>query len=79
MKTELIQRLDDQAYDDAWNGEIREDESVGQLKRERFAELIIRECINEIHGANLGDLPAASYYLDKVAEHIEKHFGLSDE
>ena len=28
---------------------------------------------------NLGDLPAASYYLDKVSEHIEKHFGLNDE
>lgn len=79
MNTDLIQRLDDQAYDEAWNGDIREDESVGEIKRNRFAELILRECINEIHGANLGDLPAASYYLDKVSEHIEKHFGLNDE
>lgn len=79
MNTELIQRLEDQAYNEVWASDIREDESPGELGRNRFAELILRECINEIHGANLGDLPAASYYLDKVAEHLEKHFGLNDE
>ena len=42
---------------------------------EKFAELIIRECIEQIHGADVGDLKAKAYYLDKVAEHIEKHFG----
>ena len=43
---------------------------------EKFAELIIRECVNEIHVADVGDLKGKSYYLDKVAEHIEKHFGV---
>ena len=79
MNSDLIQRLEVQAYNEVWAGDIREDESPGEIMRNRFAELILRECINEIHGANLGDLPAASYYLDKVSEHIEKHFGLNDE
>ena len=43
-----------------------------------FAELIVRECINEIHVADVGDLKGKSYYLDKVAEHIEKHFGVEE-
>ena len=43
---------------------------------EKFAELIVKECINEIHVADVGDLKAKGYYLDKVAEHIEKHFGV---
>lgn len=42
----------------------------------KFAEIIINECINEIHNADVGDLIGKSYYLDKVAEHIEAHFGL---
>jgi len=45
---------------------------------EKFAELIVRECINEIHVADIGDLKGKGYYLDKVAEHIEKHFGVEE-
>ena len=44
----------------------------------KFAELIVRECINEIHVADVGDLKAKDYYLDKVAEHIEQHFGVQE-
>ena len=44
----------------------------------KFAELIVEECINEIHVADVGDLKGKSYYLDKVAEHIEKHFGVEE-
>lgn len=47
-------------------------------KFEKFAELIVKECINEIHVADVGDLKAKGYYLDKVAEHIEKHFGVEE-
>ena len=47
-------------------------------KFEKFAELIVRECVNEIHVADVGDLKGKSYYLDKVAEHIEKHFGVEE-
>jgi hypothetical protein len=43
---------------------------------EKFALLIVRECVNEIHVADVGDLKGKGYYLDKVAEHIEKHFGV---
>lgn len=51
-----------------------------QPEIELFSELLIRECIkeciNEIHVADVGDLVGKSYYLDLVAEHIEKHFGI---
>lgn len=43
---------------------------------EKFAELIIQECINEIHVADIGDLKGKGYYLDKVAEHVEKQLGV---
>ena len=49
-----------------------------EFNRTKFAELIVRECINEIHVADVGDLKGKSYYLDKVAEHIEKHFGVAE-
>lgn len=38
----------------------------------------MRECINEIHDADVGDLKGKGYYLDRVAEHIEKHFGIEE-
>ena len=51
---------------------------VGPAHLQKFAELIVRECINEIHAADVGNLKAKSYYLDKVAEHIEKYFGVEE-
>ena len=45
---------------------------------EKFAELIVKECINEIHDADVGDLKGKGYYIDRVAEHIEKHFGVEE-
>lgn len=45
---------------------------------EKFAELIVRECVGEIHRADVGDLKGKSYYLDKVSEHIENHFGIEE-
>lgn len=75
MEIDLIEKLDNQAYNEIWNGDIREDESPGELKRERFAELIIREChlsitkyINEC--GEVGSFPI---------EVLLKHFGLNDE
>ena len=44
----------------------------------RFASLIINECVNEIHAVNMGNLTGQSYYLDRVAQHIETHFGYKD-
>lgn len=45
----------------------------------KFASLIIAECIGEIHVADVGDLKGASYYRDRVAEHIENHFGVNQQ
>jgi hypothetical protein len=61
-------------------GKIWEDGHIGWHEQfhQKFAELIVRECVNEIHDADIGDLKGRGYYLDKVAEHIEKHFGVEE-
>ena len=60
--------------DDAWkNLVIFEKEDL-----EKFAKLIIKECISEIHAADVGNLHGKGYHLDKVAEHIENHFGIKE-
>jgi hypothetical protein len=61
----LLEQSGLQPYYDAQEGQI-----------EKFAELIVKECINEIHDADVGNLKGRGYYLDKVAEHIENHFGV---
>lgn len=66
-----IREIMDQALDG-----IRVVDEIEDQHFEKFAELIIRECTNEIHASDLGDLAGSSYYLDKVAEHIENHFGV---
>jgi hypothetical protein len=43
---------------------------------ERFANLIVQECVKEIHEADLGDLFGRDQYLNKISEHIENHFGI---
>ena len=68
---EQIKQLAEQA------GWMMGDEVKGfDTRLEKFAELIVRECINEIHVADVGDLKGKGYYLDKVAEHLEQHFGI---
>ena len=47
-------------------------------KLEKFAELIIKECVKEIHLTDLGDLFGRDQYLDNVAKHIENHFGVDN-
>ena len=43
---------------------------------EKFTDLIVRECVDEIHGYDLGSLTGKSDCLDRIAEHIENHFGI---
>jgi hypothetical protein len=78
---ELIVKLRNQAIDNVCNKRKLSD---GQIERTwlqddfdvEFARLIIKECTDEIHAADVGDLFEKGYYLDRVAEHIEKHFGI---
>ena len=51
---------------------------VNRAEVKKFAELIIKNCIDEIHAADVGNLHAKGYYLDRVAEHIENHFGIKE-
>ena len=77
MNEELIEKLDDQAWEyavDNSNG-LYNDGRLSQRKREKFAELIIREChlsitkyINEC--GEVGSFPI---------EILLKHFGLNDD
>lgn len=50
---------------------------LSEREVKQLAELIVRECINQIHAADVGDLIGKSYYLDKVANHIENYFGVN--
>lgn len=53
--------------------------AVGPVQRasiEDFIHTIITAVAAEIHSADVGELQGKSYYLDRVAEHIEKHFGI---
>lgn len=50
----------------------------GESAINRFAELIIRACLSEIHAADMKGLSASSYYKDLVAEHIETQFGVKE-
>ena len=91
MDTDLIEKLDGIACEYAAALTLDEDQyykyyedrtlqkGFGELRREKFAELIIRECCNVIHGADMKDLRGKEYYLDRVSEHIEKHFGLPND
>lgn len=76
MNIELIAKLSKQAAEHATRvyPEIPRDEYREHTLK--FTELIIEECLAQIHVADVGDLKGKGYYLDKVAEHIEKHFGV---
>jgi hypothetical protein len=72
---ERIKELADKIWaEEYWDNPNTDKLLPAQLKK--FAELIVKECINEIHDADVGNLKGRGYYLDKVAEHIEKHFGV---
>jgi len=49
------------------------DPKTGWLDRQKFAELIVRECVNIVAGA-VDHREPASTYVDK----IKKHFGVEE-
>ena len=64
------------------NERIRDFFETGPVQRaavEDFALLIIRDCVEQILSADVGDLQAKDYYLNRVAEHVERHFGTGQE
>lgn len=75
-QAEKLQR-DEVSYRERLHNRYCTGDMEAEIFREKFAELIVRECINEVHVADVGDLKAKGYYLDKVAEHLEKHFGIA--
>lgn len=80
MNNELIQRLGKAAgFDfDSRDCNFYSNQSVEFFnpKIHELVRLTVMECIEQIYGANVGDLKAKSYYLDRIAEHIENHFGI---
>jgi hypothetical protein len=68
---ERIQELAEQCYenDQSWTG-------VGQriFNKEKFAELIVRECMEQIHIQSRG--PCGDYHGQWFESDILKHFGV---
>ena len=74
-----IKQLVEQAGAEELGADLYGGPFIGAIRMdflEKFAVLVAKECIEQIHGADVGDLKAKSYYLDKVAEHIENYFGI---
>jgi hypothetical protein len=70
---ERIQQLAEQCYehDQSWTG-------VGQriFNKEKFAELIVAECLNQCYNRGMNDELYAGQL--KAAEYIEQHFGVEE-
>jgi hypothetical protein len=66
-----IQKLIDQATRTAmWIG----DPDAGELDAEKFAELIVRECLDILEDENDGSIDTKSVRLAMIR--IKKHFGV---
>jgi hypothetical protein len=72
---ERIQELAEQANE--WASKEESWKAHSQLFTEKFAELIVRECINQAH--SVGDLRGVNddmvYGADTAAVQISKYFG----
>jgi hypothetical protein len=70
MMNERIQKLIDQATRKAmWPG----DPDAGELDAEKFAELIVRECIEVV-----GDCSIEYATRPQIMEEIKEHFGVEE-
>ena len=69
MNKDLIQEIEVQASEYAWNSSLAEDETPAELMREKFAELIIMKCI---------DICSDNHYMtgEGYAELICEYFGV---
>lgn len=80
---ERIQELAEQAYNKANDGTIT-DIKIPREFIEKFAELIVRECIDCAQGAGLADNVAVRNGLgfnDGISEavtHMKQHFGVEE-
>jgi len=72
MNKDLIQRLDDQAFEFAMSYTVCDGENFRDLQRDKFAELVIKEC-----SYVCSDNPYMTG--DGYRDLIREHFGLTDE
>jgi hypothetical protein len=67
-------------YDWAWNTQI----DFGHKEMEKFAELIVRECVEQVEQAknslfvSLDDAKRMSHFVDVTTKKIKKHFGVEE-
>jgi hypothetical protein len=80
---ERIKLLAEQAkitFTNYGSGDFLDEGDIDLLRLEKFAELIVRECINQAH--SVGDLRGANddmiYGADTAAVKISKHFGVEE-
>jgi len=75
MNTALIEKLDEQAWNYAVDSGY-DNGGFGKRKRERFAELLLKECLSFIEELAPHDKTRS---LDDVWTGVYEHFGLSDD
>jgi hypothetical protein len=70
---ERIRELAEQAFDTANDGSIN-DIKIPKEFIEKFAQLIVAECLNQCYNRSMNDELYAGQL--KAAEYIEEHFGI---
>ena len=69
---ERIKKLKEQATSYTWNG----NDVTEELDEQKFAELIVRECLNQCYNRGMNDELYAGQL--KAATYIEEHFGVEN-
>ena len=74
---ELIEKLAEQAEINrfAYNQATMMNERVQEFDKEKFAELIVRECLNQCYNRGMDDELYTGQL--KAATYIEEHFGIN--
>jgi hypothetical protein len=71
---ERIKKLKEQATSYTWNG----NDVTEELDQEKFAELIVGECM-EVASPNYMSTPEDSvYYVEQAINRIAEHFGVEE-
>jgi hypothetical protein len=69
---ERIKKLKEQATSYTWNG----NDVTEKLDEQKFAELIVRECLDQCYNRGMNDELYAGQL--KAAKYIEEHFGVEE-
>ena len=71
---ERIKKLKEQATSYTWNG----NDVTEELDEQKFAELIVRECMEVASPNYMGTPEDSVYYVEQAINRIAKHFGVKE-